>query len=222
METTKFNYGNGSSVNEYARKDIISYAYKITDNANNRVIPFLFAAGIKPTIENVLATSVKLDDLREYFKQDYKQKHPNDTSSEILGDVIEDRLNAKFYEIYKVSCRERRADEAFRDAYLDPEHAQFYYLTTNLKELRIDVDKVDRACTEELTAEEKPIFDKICKVCDALNDLFDVSPEAKPTEYSQKADFEWSKVFECLNVKDGKPAFRPSLPLRTDLLKIKF
>lgn len=219
---TKFNYGNGSSVNENARRDIIAYAHKIIDNANNRVIPFLIEAKIKPTIDNVLSNCVSVDDLRNYFKQDYKQKHPNETASEILGSVIEEKLDAKFYEIYKQSCKTRRADEVYREAYLDPDHAQFYYLTENCKELRIDVDKVDRACTEELTEDQKPIFDKICKVCDALNDLFDVSPEANPTEYSQKANFEWSKVFECLNVKDGKPAFRPSLPLRTDLLKVKF
>lgn len=222
METTKFNYGNGSSVNEYARKEIIYSASKIIDNANNRVIPFMIEAGIKPTIENVLANCVSLDDLRDFFMQDYKQKHPNETSSEILDDIIEERLGTKFDEIYKQSCKTRRADEAFRDVYLNPEHAQFYYLTANLQELRIDVDKVIRACTEELTEEEKPIFEKICKVCDALNDLFSVKPEAKPTRFSANFNDQWSKVFECVNANDGKPAFRPSLPLRTDLLKIIF
>jgi len=220
---TKFNYGNGSSVDDFARRDIIRESSKITDNANYRVIPFMLAAGIKPTIENVLATSVKIEDLRDYFKQDYKEKHSDEVQSGILGDFIEERLDAKFNELYQQACKSRRADESFRSgSYLNPDHVQFYYLTANSEELRIDLDKIDRACSVELTAEEKPVFDKICQICDLLNELIEVQREVRPTMNSIALDDRWHRIIDCANKNDGKPAFRPSIPLRTDLLKIKF
>ncbi len=230
-QTTKFNYGNGSFINDDERKEIMRVANRVTDNANFRVIPFMLAAGIEPTKDNVMKTSCSLEDLKKYFFDFYKKNHSSKTSSEILGDIIDERIEASFKKIYHQSCASLHSDEAFRsDMYLNPDHVDFYDLEvekdaageiTDCK-LTIDTKKVEIACTVELTEDERQTFDKICEICDKLNDLFEIQKEANPTRFSAYFDEDWHKIIECVSKNDGKPAFRPSLPLRTDLLKIKF
>lgn len=212
------------------------YCNRICRNANFRVLPFMIAKGMKieGNLKAVIKASKSIDDLFAYVLavEKYTKNLP-EMADPILVEELKKAKRKNFMDEYNAICANNGTDPNF-DQVDDLKKYDIFFDIDIVKDglgnetkatLSYNKQSLENSIRPKMNGAQREIFEKKCKICDALNDLFsfvDMSDERSRTRRTPTPSRDWSEQF-VISYNNGRPQISPSKNfLDADQLIIKF
>jgi len=236
QQKTKYNYDDTLSVSNDMIYFERQYLNRVCNNANFRVIPYMIATGMKieGNLKAIIKASKSIDDLFAYVLavEKYTKNLP-DIADPLLAEELNKAKRKIFIQQFNAVCSSNRVDPNFKEVSNMKNLDQFFDIEITKNKLgdetkatlSYNYQSMENYLRPKMNDSQREIFEKKCKICDALNDLFtlvDKSTERSRNYRDPTPSRDWSEQF-VVRYNNGKPQISPSTDfLDADQLVIEF